>query len=234
MTTLHSGHWERFRRRMIETDSTKISDREIMELVLQYIFTRGNLNDLSARLIDKFGNFSNVLNANVSDLVEVEGISKTSAEKILLLPKIINFYNIENTKTFDPKMDTKELCRNLATKYLYGLKTERLYMFCVSKLGKLKKVVLIGQGYDSCSNLDLGQILARATENHSKYVYLAHNHPDGKMVPSDSDIHFTIKLAKIMQLSGIKLADHLIVCGNNCYSFDLDGDHLIEKLINTV
>ncbi len=231
---LHSGHWERFRKRMIETPTTNITDREMMELVLQYIFNRGDLNDLSARLIKKFGNFSNVLNANISDLVEVKGLSQTSAEKIVLLPKIMNFYNIENTKTFDPQMDTKELCAKMAKQYLFGLKTEKLFMFCISKIGKLKKAVLIGQGYDSCENIDLGYVLARATENHSKYIYLAHNHPDGKMKPSDADIIFTAKLAKILNLSNIKLADHLIVCGNKTYSFEEDGHIMIEDLIKKV
>lgn len=227
---LHSGHWKRFREKVLKMDTSLLTDKEMLELTLQYIFTRGDLNDLSSRLIKKFGSFANVLNSNISDLVEVEGISETSAQKIILLPKIINFYNISNAKMEDQTLNCKELCINLAKKFLFGLKFERLYMFCISSNGKLKKEIVLGEGFDSCNNLNIGSILSRATENHSKYVFLAHNHPDGKIFPSDIDIDFTQKFAQILYLSGIKLIDHIIV-HNNDKHFSFDDKGLIEEFL---
>ena len=42
-------------------------------------------------------------------------------------------------------------------------------------------------------------------------VLLVHNHPSGKMVPSDADIEVTSRLSQICGLLGINVADHIIV-----------------------
>jgi len=42
-------------------------------------------------------------------------------------------------------------------------------------------------------------------------VILGHNHPSGVAEPSESDRGITLKLARALELVGIRLLDHLVV-----------------------
>ncbi|MCQ2481833.1 MAG: hypothetical protein MJ121_06930, partial [Clostridia bacterium] len=42
-------------------------------------------------------------------------------------------------------------------------------------------------------------------------VILAHNHPDGEAAPSHEDIELTKEIIALLNETGIKLTDHIIV-----------------------
>ena len=46
-----------------------------------------------------------------------------------------------------------------------------------------------------------------------------HNHPSGELKPSKEDIMVTDRMLKLTELMGIKLADHVIVGGDNSQYF---------------
>ena len=57
-------------------------------------------------------------------------------------------------------------------------------------------------------------ILSNAAE-----MLLVHNHPSGELNPSKQDIMVTDRMLKLTELMGIKLADHVIVGGDNSQYF---------------
>lgn len=50
-------------------------------------------------------------------------------------------------------------------------------------------------------------------------VILAHNHPSGKALPSNSDQKLTQKLLQVLSHLDIVLQDHIIIAGEEYYSF---------------
>jgi len=54
-------------------------------------------------------------------------------------------------------------------------------------------------------------------------VILAHNHPGGSLKPSAADIEVTRKISDALKTISIKVVDHIIVSGNNYYSFAENG-----------
>lgn len=50
-------------------------------------------------------------------------------------------------------------------------------------------------------------------------MILVHNHPSGELKPSKEDIMVTDRMLKLTELMGIKLADHVIVGGDNSQYF---------------
>ena len=83
---LHGGHRERVRGRFYKSGTYGMNPHEILELLLFYPIPRVNTNDTAHRLIEKFGNISNVLDADIDSLEDVSGVSQsteTSCELIL-------------------------------------------------------------------------------------------------------------------------------------------------------
>jgi DNA repair protein RadC len=54
-------------------------------------------------------------------------------------------------------------------------------------------------------------------------VVIAHNHPSGCPAPSRADIEQTRQLARVLLPLGIALEDHMIVAGDQYFSFRAQG-----------
>ncbi|RDK89142.1 JAB domain-containing protein [Marinirhabdus gelatinilytica] len=82
---------------------------------------------------------------------------------------------------------------------------------------KVKGVYQISQGGITGTLLDIRILFAVILKSLSVAIILCHNHPSGKLVPSDADKNLTAKIKKASELFDIKLLDHLI--------FAPDGDY---------
>ncbi len=215
--SLHQGHWQRVRQRALTQETSKFTDKEILELTLQYVYTRGDVNEIASRLLKRFGCFSNVLNASLSELAKVKGVGPFSAQKIILLPKIIDFYNTSMARTQRPVLKCTKHCIDYARKFFKGIKHERLYMFCLNKSYEVIDEILIGKSEEDMVSVSPQELIAKTHELKASFVFLAHNHPNGSVTPSTQDNNFTIKVIKIFSLSDITFLDHIIIGKNDLY-----------------
>ena len=67
-------HRKRLRDRFMQGGAAAIPEYELLELVLFRAIRRQDVKPLARRLIDQFGNFSNVLSASQTALQKVEGV----------------------------------------------------------------------------------------------------------------------------------------------------------------
>lgn len=67
------------------------------------------------------------------------------------------------------------------------------------------------------------EVVKAALNFNAAAVILTHNHPSGHCEPSNADIAITERLKQAMGLIDIRVLDHIVVGGNNCYSFTENG-----------
>jgi len=67
------------------------------------------------------------------------------------------------------------------------------------------------------------EILKAALHFNAAAVILSHNHPSGKKEPSLSDKEITRQLATALKLIDVRVIDHIIVGGNDTFSFAQNG-----------
>jgi DNA repair protein RadC len=70
---------------------------------------------------------------------------------------------------------------------------------------------------------DLRIIFKKAIEYSSSGIICIHNHPSGNLNPSESDTKLTHKIKEAGDLMDIQLLDHVIIAGNEHYSFADNG-----------
>lgn len=63
------------------------------------------------------------------------------------------------------------------------------------------------------------EIMKTAILSNAARILLLHNHISGDVTPSRQDIQLTDRLQKVCEMIGIPLADHVIVGGNQYFSF---------------
>ena len=59
-------------------------------------------------------------------------------------------------------------------------------------------------------------------------MIMVHNHPSGELVPSRQDVLITHRILELTELMGIRLADHVIVGGDNSQYFSFSEKKLLQ------
>jgi DNA repair protein RadC len=74
-------------------------------------------------------------------------------------------------------------------------------------------------GDETGAPFPLRDIIVDAAEHGSAGIVLAHNHPSGDPLPSESDCRATRRLATAAEALDCTVLDHLVFAGNECTSF---------------
>lgn len=68
------------------------------------------------------------------------------------------------------------------------------------------------------------EVLKRALALNAKAMILVHNHPSGDCCPSHADRQLTQSIKALMEQVDIDVVDHLVVGGDQVYSFAEYGE----------
>ena len=100
-----------------------------------------------------------------------------------------------------------------------------LYLNHASKIIGAQK---LSKGGINATIVDIRIILATALKSLSTAIIIAHNHPSGKLEPSDADKKITKRLSDACKLLDLALLDHIILAPENAY-FSFADNGLIER-----
>jgi DNA repair protein RadC len=95
---------------------------------------------------------------------------------------------------------------------------EEAFLLCVDTGLQPLGWVKVATGGMDAAVLDPRVIFGIALQAASAGILLAHNHPSGKLDPSDKDVEVTRRLRRAGELLGIPLHDHLIVSRTGVFS----------------
>ena len=141
----------------------------------------------------------------------------------------IHVENAEHINIQDPR-DIWEIIQRIfyQKKDEVDLMKEHLWAFSLNKARKILNIELVSMGSKDRTIIDPGDIFRVPLYKSSSYVILVHNHPSGRLKPSDADIEITNKIMKAGDILDIPVIDHVIVSDKSFFSFELTG--LIEQL----
>jgi DNA repair protein RadC len=100
---------------------------------------------------------------------------------------------------------------------------EQFKIILVNRANKVLGIFDVSQGGISGTVADPKVIFGCALKAASSGVILAHNHPSGKLLPSQADIELTNKLKHGGRLLEIQVLDHIIITAEGYYSFADEG-----------
>ena len=86
------GHRERVKRRFLTEDLESFEAHNALEFLLFYGLPRIDTNGIAHRLIDRFGSFSEVLEAPLDELASVDGVGDNAAIFLKLIHSTVKYY----------------------------------------------------------------------------------------------------------------------------------------------
>ena len=213
---LHRGHRNRMRLKF-KQNAAYLEDHELLELLLFHAIPRQNTNEIAHRLIQKFGCFRRVFDADLQQLQEVEGIGENAALFIRAISETVARYSQDAKFITHPLSSRAALMEYLCSLFV-GESTEKVYLILLSSSGRILHTEVIGSGFAGISEISVKKMNALAVANNAASAVLAHNHPDGIPIPSRQDLATTNKIRVILDQLGVNLIDHFIVVDNECVS----------------
>ena len=216
------GHRSRVRKKFLQSLGEELHDYELLEILLFAASPRQDTKQSAKKLIEKFGDISAVVNADVLALKEVEGVGEAAITQIKIISRIIQRVLKISAKT-KPVLNNWQAVLDYASASLKNLNHEVFRVLFLDKKHQLIEDELLGIGENDHVTVSTKTIVKKALILHASSVILLHNHPTGEAKASASDIKTTKEIFSALKNLDIKILDHLIIAKGECFSFAAEG-----------
>ena len=100
---------------------------------------------------------------------------------------------------------------------------EHFYALYLNRANKVIGSILLSTGGCVGTIVDVKVLIQGALLSNAQAIVIAHNHPSGSLIPSNSDLDITSRIKTACNYFEISLLDHLIIADNDYYSFKDEG-----------
>ena len=214
---------ERPRERLIKEGVEKLSNEELLSILIGNGTKGVSAKDLSLKVLDKIKSIGNANLLNYRSLLEIKGLGMAKACSLLVSFELGKRVNIENNSLNSEVINNSSAVFNYFKNIFLNKKQE--YFYCLY-LDSKKHVIsnkLLFMGTLNRSIVHPREVFKEAYLLSASSIICVHNHPSGNVEPSKDDIDITNQLSSIGYIMGIKLVDHLIIGSNTYYSFLENG-----------
>ena len=133
----HLGHRERLRQKFLDN---KLTDYELLELLLSFVIPRKDVRPLARGMLVKFGSIYQILTASIDSLMEYSGIGKNTAIFIKAIHQIM-ITGYKTCLTSSPIFHNDKILANYCSLLLNGKTIEEFHILYLNS--ERKSVVLL-------------------------------------------------------------------------------------------
>jgi len=216
------GHRQRIKDKYKKSGIDGWLDYEVLELALSYAIARKDTKPVAKELIKRFKTINGVLDADSKELNSIAGISDHTALFLRLLKDIFILY-LENGLHNKDLLSSSEVVFDYLKGSLKGSVDEEFRSLFLNSRNQLIVSETLQTGTVNRAVIYPRKIVERALHHHAVGVIIAHNHPAGTLEPSKEDCLVTKVIKDALKTVDIKLLDHIIIGGNDYFSFNQKG-----------
>jgi DNA repair protein RadC len=217
-----AGHRGRLREKFLDHGLEKLTDEEIVELLLTLATPRRDCKQAAREALSRFRGLPGVLEASVDELQQVPGIGPKNALGLKLIHEVARKFLRERLVGREFLTSSREVYDYLLHS-LRDLKKELFKVIFLNGRNEVIEVKTLFEGSLTSSAVYPREVIKSALEHHAAALVFAHNHPSGDPAPSTQDCTITRELLVAARLMGIKVLDHLVIGRNRYYSFADQG-----------
>ena len=158
--------------------------------------------------------------------MEVKGVGINAATMLKLLIQAARRYQTDRAQAVTV-LNTTEAIGQYVLPLFYGAVEEVVYLVLLNGQQGVIHHECLAVGSVNSTSFDVRRAAELAIRRRAVYAVLAHNHPGGIALPSASDLKTTERMISALAPLNIRLADHIIVVGEDFVSLR-DSRRLME------
>ncbi|TFH48632.1 MAG: DNA repair protein RadC [Lysobacterales bacterium] len=218
------GHRQRLRERFMTSGLKGLNDYEVVELLLTLAIPRSDVKQAAKSLIARFGNLRGILDAPREELQRIKGIGAVAPVALQIIRATAALYLEQSAEGAEYLADQDQLSAFWRMR-IGALRDE---VFEVAYLDSGCRLLRDGVDRLEEGTIDRATIYPRrvvecAIKRGAAAFVLAHNHPNGRVQPSEQDKTLTRAIILAAETIQLKVLDHLIVSPDEVFSFRKAG-----------
>lgn len=207
---------DRPREKMEKYGPGKLSDAELLAILLRTGTKDLNVLKLSQKILQKFEK-EKIVNLKIDELKTIHGLGSAKACEIIACFEL-GKRMLKNKKS-EILLSSKDVWKRMED--IRGSKKEHFVVFYLDSRNQEIKREIISIGTLNESLVHPREVFESAIKNNASAIIIAHNHPSGDLDPSEADIEITKKLIHAGKILDIKINSHVIVAKNNWKSLQI-------------
>ncbi len=197
---------DRPREKLEKYGVSKLSDSELLAILLRTGGKGINVVELANKILKKFGG-KGLPTADLAELKKTFGLGTAKACEIVACFELGR--RLLNGKKAALLLTPQDVWQEL--KDIRDLKKEHFVVFYLDTRNQEIKREIISFGTLNANLVHPREVFEPAIKHSAAQIIVAHNHPSGDPEPSDEDIEITKRLVEAGKILGIELLDHVIV-----------------------
>ncbi len=200
------------REKLVTEGPQALSDRELLAVILGSGVRGRNVRMLAADVVEKLDTLRGVPSPRT--LAELGGLGPAKAGAITAMLEFgRRRWGPYGSRITSPG-DAYPLIRHFADR-----QQERFLCLSLNGAHELIATRVVTVGLVNRAIVHPREVFADPLADRASAIIVAHNHPSGRLDPSDEDLELTRRLKLSGELLGIPILDHLIFCENGWLSF---------------
>ena len=220
---------ERPQEKLIKFGQDYLSNAELLALIIRTGNRKGDSAiDTATKVLRSLrtANDSNGLNslknANLSNLMEVDGIGEAKAAMILAAVQLGIRLAVSSNGT-KIRVTSPSIAANYVLSEMSVLEQEHFRIMTLNTKKEINFIREISKGTINMTIVHAREVFRAAISDNAHSIILLHNHPTGDPSPSKEDIGLTKNLIEASKIIGIDILDHIIIGDNRYFSFLEEG-----------
>ena len=198
------------RGRLLALGPERLSDAELLAVVLRTGVRDCSAVNLAAQLLARFGGLAGVLDASSAHLLGVRGLGAGKVAALRAVLSLAERYQQAPLLAGRPVTDSI-LAERFLRQRLGGRRQEIFAAMFLNSRHQLLMFEELFAGSVDRAHVYPRELLRRALDHNAAAVVLAHNHPSGNPEPSASDVDLTKRLGRLLNEIDVRLLDHIVV-----------------------
>ncbi|WP_111706600.1 RadC family protein [Lutibacter citreus] len=220
--TLSIKSWaedDRPREKLLLKGKASLSDAELIAILIGSGSRNETAVDLAKKILNSIENNLNRLGKlSVSELQKFKGIGEAKAISIITALELGRRRRLEEALEV-PKIKSSKTVFNLMQPIIGELQHEEFWIVFLNNSNKVLLKYQMSKGGLTGTLVDVRLVFKKAIELYATAIILCHNHPSGKLQPSNADKMITNKLKQAGETLDVKVLDHIIITENAYFSF---------------
>lgn len=214
---------DRPREKFLLKGKSSLSDSELLAILIGSGSRNESAVQLCQRILISVNNNLNQLGKlSIKQLTEFKGIGEAKAISIAAALELGRRRRSEDAVELK-KITSSKVAFEIMQPIIGELPHEEFWILFLNNSNKVIHKAQISKGGITGTVVDSRIIFKTALEYNATSLILTHNHPSGKLFPSDADKEVTKKLKLAGQQLDVLVLDHIIITETGYYSFNDQG-----------
>lgn len=215
---------DRPREKLMLKGKQSLSDAELIAIIIGSGSREESAVSLAQSILQSVDNDLDALGKKtIADLQKFKGVGPAKAISIAAAVELGRRRQMTAVRE-KPKITSSREAYNLLGPMLMDLMHEEFWILIMNRGNKVLRREQMSTGGTSGTVIDPKMVFRKAIDvAGATSIIMCHNHPSGNAHPSPSDIQLTKRMKVAGEALGIRVVDHLIIAGDDYYSFGDEG-----------